>query len=98
MTAILLHRVDRISGLEWRIIPHEDGKMSENNCEFCGLPTNPGEFFTLPSGRVWAHPECMIKRGLEVVKSGAVDDLTVALDWPDGPAEITTGRRIRESI
>jgi len=31
-----------------------------------------------------------------VVESGDLDDQVIAIDWPDRPAEIMTGKRLRE--
>jgi hypothetical protein len=50
------------------------------------------------SGRpAWDLPEFRENTVAEL-KSGAVDDVRVGVKWPDGPAEITTGKRLREKI
>jgi hypothetical protein len=71
-------------------------ECSDHTCKYCGKPTTECEFFTLPSGRVWAHIECMLREGEKLLKSGAMDDARIGVKWPDGAAEITTGKRLRE--
>jgi len=65
-------------------------------CKVCGLPTSDREFFVVAGRRVWAHPGCMLKEGKRLVDSGDFDDLSIAINRPDRPAEITTGKRLRE--
>jgi hypothetical protein len=38
----------------------------------------------------------MLKEGKRLVDSGDFDDLSIAINRPDRPAEITTGKRLRE--
>ena len=54
------------------------------------------DFFVFAGRRVWAHPGCMLKDGERVVESGDLDDQVIAITWPDRPAEIMTGKRLRE--
>ena len=45
-------------------------------CKYCGQPTT--ELFTMSGDRVYLHFECMLKRGGELIESGAADDLPPA--------------------
>ena len=45
-------------------------------CKYCGQPTT--ELFTMSGDRVYVHFECMLKRGGELIESGAADDLPPA--------------------
>jgi len=45
-------------------------------CKYCGQPTT--ELFTMSGHRVYVHFECMLKRGGELIESGAADDLPPA--------------------
>jgi hypothetical protein len=65
-------------------------------CKFCGSPTTDRDFFVVAGCRVWAHPGCILKDGERVVEGGDLDDRVIAIDWPDRPAEIMTGKRLRE--
>jgi hypothetical protein len=40
----------------------------------------------------------MAIEGKRLLKSGDLDDQTIAMNWPDRPAEITTGKRLRENL
>jgi hypothetical protein len=66
-------------------------------CKYCGRPTGDREFYPLPSGRVWAHLDCMEKAGKRLIERGAADArYSIAVNFPDAPAKIKTGRRLRE--
>jgi hypothetical protein len=67
-----------------------DNDMPEMVCQFCKKPTTDHEFFTRPSGRQWAHFECMLDAGRNARASGKLDNVKMALNWPDGVAEIRT--------
>jgi hypothetical protein len=38
-----------------------DNDELEMVCHICGKPTTDREFYTLPSGRRWAHADCMLE-------------------------------------
>ena len=67
----------------------------ERICRYCGKPTTAVEFLTLSSGRVWAHPKCVLAEGKAVASSRA-DDLHIEMDRPDGITEISTGKQLPE--
>ena len=58
-------------------------------CKYCGQPTT--ELFTMSGDRVYMHFECMLKRGGEIIESGAADDLAAGIAWPDRPPQIVSG-------
>jgi hypothetical protein len=58
-------------------------------CKYCGQPTT--ELFTMSGDRVYIHFECMLKRGGEIIESGADDDLAAGIAWPDRPPQIVSG-------
>ena len=70
--------------------------MEAHLCQRCGKPCDTHSFFTLPSGRVWMHMECLLDAGKEIVESGRVDDVRAAMKGPGGVTEITSGKKLRK--
>jgi hypothetical protein len=62
-------------------------------CKSCAAQTS--DFFTVNGCRVYICIDCLHKDSQRLLDSGKYDDLRVAIKWPDGPAEITTGRQMR---
>ena len=78
-----------------------EGTMNDNDapervCRFCNKPTTESEFFTIPSGRQWAHFACALQAGREALASGKLDNVRMAIDWDDDTADIRTGEQLRE--
>jgi hypothetical protein len=69
---------------------------TQQQCRRCGKPCDEKSFFTLPSGRVWMHMACMMAAGKEAIESGRADDVRIAIKWPDGVTEITSGKNLRD--
>jgi hypothetical protein len=72
-------------------------RLEMTTCTYCGRPTDgKTEFFKIGSELQPAHFDCILLSGRRLPDSGAIDDVRRAVKWPDGPAEITTGKRLRE--
>jgi hypothetical protein len=70
--------------------------MEEHVCQRCGKPCDERSFFTLRSGRVWMHMECILDAAKVIIESGRADDVRAAIKkWPDGVTEIISGKRPR---
>jgi hypothetical protein len=72
--------------------------QGDDNCRICGKLTGKGQFMGSGPSRIWMHYLCMQVEGLKLMESGAWDNVRVAINWPDGPAEITTGKQMRERL
>jgi hypothetical protein len=70
--------------------------MEEHRCQRCGKRCDEWSFFTLRSGRVWMHMECILDAAKEIIESRRADDVRAAMKkWPDGVTEIISSKKLR---